>query len=209
MQIICRIYKLWGTVEKTAQLIFNQRKCFKTAGECGLIWAIILHAWIRDDSRVTNSMLAWTTNVWDKEMKWGPSPQPLCPCNPRVKPSLPKHHNADRQIPQAAAPLWLFTMNNTPNRLNSSAWNACRTKTKEERIKLPPTICLLRGISDFSWEGKNRKRNQKTKSQFHFNLPASWTLWISFSVDGDKRALLLFIPFRHQLGIWSAAKLRL
>jgi len=74
------------------------------------------------------------TKRW-RGTKWGPSPQPLCPSNPRVKPSLPKHHNADRQIPQAAAPLRLFTMNNTPNRLNSSAWNTYRTKTKEERIQ--------------------------------------------------------------------------
>lgn len=148
------------------------------------------------------------TKRW-RGTKWGPSPQSLCPSNPRVKPSLPKHHNADRQIPQAAAPLWLFTMNNTPNRLHSSAWNTCRTKTKEERIKLPPTICLLRGISDFSWEGKNRKLKVSYILIFLRAELCLSSLWIYFSVDGDKRALLLFIPFRHQLGMWSAAKLRL
>lgn len=44
-------------------------------------------------------------------------------------------------------------------------------KNQRRKDKTPPAICLLRGISDFSWEAKNRKRNQKTKSQLHFNLP--------------------------------------
>lgn len=141
---------------------------------------------------------------------WRPSPQPLCPSNPRVKPSLPKHHNADRQIPQAA--VRLFTMNNTPNRLNSSAWSTGGTKTKEERIKLLPPFAFFIAYLISAEGGKNRKRNQKTVRSILFFLRAELclsSLWISFSVDWDKSTLMLFIPFRLQLGMWSVAKLSL
>ncbi len=92
----------------------------------------------------------------------GPSPQPLCPSNPRVKPSLPKQHNADHQIPQATAPLWLFTINNTPNRL-TPVHETQVEQNQRRKDKTSPTICLLPGISNLSWERKTQEKYKKQK----------------------------------------------